>query len=51
MQREMEPINAWWLLLDLDAWFSKFDIHSAGEEGPIALDTQPSSYDVVQVRD
>jgi len=36
-QREMEPINAYWLLLDLDAWFSKFDVKSADEEGPIAL--------------
>jgi hypothetical protein len=25
-------------LLDLDAWFSKFDDQSAGEEGPIALE-------------
>ena len=37
IQREMEPINACWLLLDLDAWFSKFDVQSVGEEGPIAL--------------
>jgi len=34
----MEPINACWLLLDLDAWFSKFDVQSAGKEGPIALE-------------
>jgi len=38
IQREMEPISACWLLLDLDAWFSKFDDQSAGEEGPIALE-------------
>jgi hypothetical protein len=25
-------------LLDLDAWFSKSDVPSAGEEGPIALE-------------
>jgi len=37
IQREMERINACWLLLDLDVWFSQFDIRLAGEEGPIAL--------------
>jgi hypothetical protein len=31
------PTNACWLLLDLDAWFPKFDVQTAGEEGPIAL--------------
>jgi hypothetical protein len=25
-------------LLELDAWFPKFDIQSAGEEGPNALE-------------
>jgi len=38
LRREMESINACWLLLDLDAWFSKLDVQSAGEEGPIALE-------------
>ena len=38
IQREIEPISACWLLLDLDAWFSKFDVKSAGKEGPIALE-------------
>jgi hypothetical protein len=37
IQREMESINVYWLLLELDAWFSKFDVQSAVEEGPIAL--------------
>jgi hypothetical protein len=34
----MEPINDCLLLLDLDAWFSKFGVQSAGEEDPIALE-------------
>jgi hypothetical protein len=52
IQRVMEPINACWLLLDTEAWFSKFDVHSAREESPIALGyTKPSIYDIVQVRD
>jgi hypothetical protein len=37
IQREMEPFNVSWLLLNLNAWFSKFDVRSAGES-PIALE-------------
>ena len=38
IQMEMESINDCWLLLDVDAWFSKFDIQLAGEEGQNALE-------------
>jgi len=50
IQREMEPIYVYWLLLDLDAWFSKFDVQSAGEEGPIALELY-ATFDLWRSRD
>jgi len=34
----MENINACWLLLELDALFSKSNFQLVGEEGPIALE-------------
>jgi hypothetical protein len=43
IQGKMEPINDYWLLLDLDAWFSKLDVQSAGEEGPIAPELYATS--------
>jgi len=36
--KEVEPISVYRLFLDLDARLFKFDVQSAGEEGPIALE-------------